>query len=95
MYNEIQRILPILGPFASNFASVQESLVDAREKLERLEIMMNPGARGNIIFSNAEDDMESMLSIPEHQVPDPFIIKKSRLLNKRVIVNVGGVRYNK
>jgi len=93
MYNEIQKILPILGPFASNFASVQESLVDAREKLEQLEIMMNPGARGNIIFSNAEDDMESMLSIPEHQVPDPFIIKKSRLLNKRVILNVGGVRH--
>ena len=92
MYNEIQKILPILGPFASNFANVQESLTDARQKLEQLEVLMNPGARGNIIFSSAEDDVESMYSIPEHQVPDPFIIKKSRLLNKRVILNVGGVR---
>ena len=36
-----------------------------------------------IIFSN---------TIPDH-IPDPFIIAKSRQLNKRVTLNVGGVRH--
>ena len=27
------------------------------------------------------------------QPPDPFIIQKSRQLNKRVILNIGGVRH--
>ena len=27
-----------------------------------------------------------------HPIPDPFIISKSRQLNKRVTLNVGGVR---
>ena len=29
----------------------------------------------------------------EQQAPDPFIIEKSRQLNKRVTLNVGGVRH--
>ena len=93
MHEEIQKILPVLGPFATNFVSVQESLAEARQKLEQLEVLMNPGVRGNFIFSTADDDIESMFSLPEHQAPDPYIIKKSRLLNKRVILNVGGVRH--
>ena len=95
MYDEILKILPLLGPFASNFVNVQEGLTEAGQKLEQLEVMINPGARGNIIFSSTEDDAESVYSIPEHPVPDPFIIKKSRLLNRRVILNVGGVRFDK
>ena len=31
-------------------------------------------------------------TIPDH-IPDPFIIAKSRQLNKRVTLNVGGVRH--
>ena len=31
--------------------------------------------------------------IQEQPIPDPFIISKSRILNKRVTLNVGGVRY--
>ena len=33
-----------------------------------------------------------MLIMTDH-VPDPFIIAKSRQLNKRVTLNVGGVRH--
>lgn len=31
--------------------------------------------------------------LPETQAPDPFIIQKSRQLNRRVTLNVGGVRH--
>ena len=31
--------------------------------------------------------------LPENQAPDPFIIQKSRQLNRRVTLNVGGVRH--
>ena len=95
MYDEILKILPILGPFASNFANVNESLAYAGHKLEQLEGMMNEGTKGHLIFSSAEDDIDSIYSVPEHPIPDPFIIKKSRLLNRRVILNVGGVRLDK
>jgi hypothetical protein len=32
--------------------------------------------------------------LSEQQAPDPFIIAKSKQLNRRVTLNVGGVRYN-
>ena len=32
--------------------------------------------------------------LPEIRAPDPFIIQKSRQLNKRVTLNVGGVRHD-
>ena len=32
-------------------------------------------------------------SEPIERIPDPHIINKSRLLNKRLIINVGGVRH--
>lgn len=32
--------------------------------------------------------------VQEQPIPDPFIISKSRILNKRVTLNVGGVRYS-
>ena len=31
--------------------------------------------------------------LPETHAPDPFIIQKSRQLNRRVTLNVGGVRH--
>ena len=31
--------------------------------------------------------------LPEIHAPDPFIIQKSRQLNKRVTLNVGGIRH--
>ena len=33
-----------------------------------------------------------LLSNTDQPIPDPFIITKSRTLNKRVMLNVGGVR---
>jgi len=48
-------------------------------------------------FSNTADDVSSFCSMPclpaEQPVPDPFIISKSRQLNKRVVLNVGGIRH--
>ena len=32
-------------------------------------------------------------AVTEQPAPDPFIISKSRQLNKRVTLNVGGVRH--
>jgi len=34
-----------------------------------------------------------LVALSETHVPDPFIIAKSRQLNKRVTLNVGGVRH--
>ena len=31
--------------------------------------------------------------LPQHQAPDTFLILKSRNMNKRVTLNVGGVRW--
>ena len=48
-------------------------------------------------YKNKELRRESLHSatplLPEIQAPDPFIIQKSRQLNKRVTLNVGGVRH--
>ena len=48
-------------------------------------------------YGNKELRRESLHSatplLPEIQAPDPFIIEKSRQLNKRVTLNVGGVRH--
>ena len=48
-------------------------------------------------FGNKELRRDSLHSatplLPEIHAPDPFIIEKSRQLNKRVTLNVGGVRH--
>lgn len=51
----------------------------------------------NSLFSFPGDDASSYSyaspQIQEQPIPDPFIISKSRILNKRVTLNVGGVRH--
>ena len=58
----------------------------------------NLNARNTQIISFQPEDNSSYSYLspppaPEQSVPDPFIISKSRQLNKRVTLNVGGVRH--
>jgi len=45
------------------------------------------------VFKDPESPHSGSPLLPETQPPDPFIIQKSRQLNKRVILNIGGVRH--
>lgn len=85
---EILKLLPLLSPFSKDFSELRQTIDDAFTKLEELE---EEGRRSKVI-----DQIHS--SPPRanpgyHPIPDPFIISKSRQLNKRVTLNVGGVRH--
>ena len=57
---------------------------------------LNNGTSQMISFQAEDNSSFSYLSPPAREdqpVPDPFIISKSRQLNKRVTLNVGGVRH--
>ena len=57
---------------------------------------LNNGNNQMISFPAEDNSSYSYLSPPaaeDQPVPDPFIISKSRQLNKRVTLNVGGVRH--
>ena len=57
---------------------------------------LNNGTSQMISFQAEDNSSYSYLSPPageDQPVPDPFIISKSRQLNKRVTLNVGGVRH--
>jgi len=45
------------------------------------------------LFRDPESPHSGTPLLPETQAPDPFIIQKSRQLNRRVTLNVGGVRH--
>ena len=45
-------------------------------------------------YRTAESPYSVTPLLPEIRAPDPFIIQKSRQLNKRVTLNVGGVRHD-
>merc|ERR1711953_1001609 len=81
---ELLKIVPLLGPFSSAFSSIESQLLEVEERVSALE-----RARG---FTNGEDS-HSLNSEPSERIPDPHIINKSRLLNKRLTINVGGVRH--
>jgi len=81
---ELMKIVPLLGPFSSAFSSIESQLHEVEERVSSLE-----RARG---FTQG-DDSNSLNSEPIERIPDPHIINKSRLLNKRLTINVGGVRH--
>jgi len=91
---EILKLLPLLSPFAKDFSELRETIGSAFTKLEELE---EEGRR--LATSSREGDLfprspHASPDFPLHQaIPDPFIIAKSRQLNKRVTLNVGGVRH--
>eukprot|EP00093_Oithona_nana_P002881 02881.XXX_36532_44873_1 [CDS] Oithona nana genome sequencing. len=104
---EIFKLLSMLSPFASEVSSLRSSMESALNRISELEMAKSsqnlpsqqqqhnthnptrnagPNDGPESPYSNTPLDTES-------QVPEPFIITKSRQLNKRVTLNVGGVRH--
>ena len=85
MYQEISKVLPLLGPFSNTLTKIQERLGVALASLETVE--------GTFRRDDNSEDGESLLSLEAELVaPDPATIRKSRQ-SKRVSLNVGGVRH--
>ena len=131
--SEIHRLLPLLGPFAQDFAGIQNKLSKAFVKLEDIDAIkeavylqnrnkdnnnyiedLQENASANFLHDDNSSysylslkklltlfsvDINFLLiisgppAVSEQPAPDPFIISKSRQLNKRVTLNVGGVRH--
>jgi hypothetical protein len=90
---EITKLLPLLSPFTKDFSDLRRTIDSAFSKLERLEDNRQTRA-SSLVLTREDSDCSSCDSPAHHQaVPDPFIIAKSRQLNKRVTLNVGGVRH--
>merc|ERR1719228_2879402 len=93
---EILRLLPLLGPFVTEFKGLRRDIDVACNKLEEMENNKkntnnnnnNHNHNNNTVFSNTADDASSiacsipLLSTTDQPIPDPFIITKSRTLNK-------------
>jgi len=106
---EIHRLLPLLSPLTRDVSGLQEEVESAACRVEEQEQNRRNERMGEVVrkevcsqatppqFSNTADDVSSFCSMPciptEQAVPDPFIISKSRQLNKRVMLNVGGIRH--
>lgn len=99
-HNEILKLLPLLRPFAREMASLQSGIVKVDEKVTEIEKDKKMNQNMHImspVMSPMTEDMSytwsATLPTVDQQRPDPFIIQKSRLLNKRVTLNVGGIRH--
>merc|ERR1719242_1891494 len=86
---EIVKLLPMLSPFAKDFSELRRTIDDAFTKLEELE---EEGRRSKVL-NQIHCNSPPRANPSYHPIPDPFIISKSRQLNKRVTLNVGGVRH--
>ena len=85
MYQEISKVLPLLGPFSNSLTKIQDRLGVALASLESVE--------GSFRRDDNSDDGDSLLSLEAELVaPDPATIRKSRK-SKRVTLNVGGARH--
>ena len=86
MYEEICRVLPLLAPFSSSLAKIQEGLGMALSSIESVE--------GSFRREDNSEDGDSLLSLEvDLLAPDPGTIKRSRESSRRVTLNVGGVRH--
>ena len=105
---EIFKLLAMLTPFASEVSSLRGSVESALNRIGELEHMAQMGVRtpnhGKIWKGSGtdqdSDEQRSHGDMPllrdlmsDSQPPDPYIIAKSRQMNKRVCLNVGGVRH--
>ncbi|XP_023325380.1 potassium voltage-gated channel protein Shab [Eurytemora carolleeae] len=94
---EILKLLPLLSPFSQSFAALKEGIQGAIARLQALEEnqRQNEWNDGGVFFGEQAESIhsESSLVPGAGSIPDPFIIQKSKLLNKRVALNVGGVRH--
>ena len=66
------------------FSDVQETVMETVSRLEAVETLVR-----------AEEDAESLNSVDtaSNTPPSPAVISRSRRVNKRVTINVGGVRW--
>ncbi|XP_023339856.1 potassium voltage-gated channel protein Shab [Eurytemora carolleeae] len=91
---EILRLLPLMNPLASEFTGLKKTLEQAFSKIEEVEQRREQQDINNTVCLGSP---VSTFSFPgylsEQQAPDPFIIAKSKLLNRRVTLNVGGIRH--
>ena len=86
MYEEICKVLPLLGPFSSSLTKIQERLGVALTSIESVE--------GTFRKDDNSEDTDSLLSLEAALLaPDPSTIKKSKLSGARVTLNVGGTRH--
>lgn len=101
-YAEIGRLLPLVSGVAADFSLTQQTIGCAWRKLENLEMHMEGSQRPESFKEEVVHDMprfrkanlpESGLPSMEAPPPDPFVIARSRFLNKRVKLNVGGIRH--
>ena len=74
------------------FSTVQDTVTETAAKMETVDTLVKisgkvPGVGGD------DEDLESLNSLEMTMTPpSPEVIKKSRMINKRVILNVGGSR---
>ena len=74
------------------FSTVQDTVTETAAKMETVDTLVKmsgkvPGVGGD------DEDLESLNSLEITMTPpSPEVIKKSRMINKRVILNVGGSR---
>merc|ERR1712241_1627279 len=88
MLAEIQQVLPFIFPMCQEFSKVEDTLTETVVKMENVERMMR------LSGAEAGQDEESLHSLDlANSIPSPEIIKQSRRVNRRVTLNVGGVRH--
>ena len=74
------------------FSTVQDTVTETAAKMETVDTLVKmsgkvPGVGGD------DEDLESLNSLEITMTPpSPEVIKKSRMVNKRVTLNVGGSR---
>ena len=74
------------------FSTVQDTVTETAAKMETVDTLVKmsgkvPGVGGD------DEDLESLNSLEITVTPpSPEVIKKSRMVNKRVTLNVGGSR---
>jgi len=80
---EVFKLLAILSPLACEVSDVKENISHLVRQIQEAEV-------GHV---GRESPHCGSPSLPEITAPDPFIIQKSRELNRKVLLNVGGVRH--
>lgn len=100
--DQIFKLLAILSPLANevcdlkcNIGDLLSEIGDGDTRLKALGVKAEMDFNDGFGSFRAQDSPYSVTPLlPELRAPDPFIIQKSRQLNKRVTLNVGGIRHD-
>jgi len=104
-WGQILHLLPLLSPFADNYNALKAGIETACSKLTDLEhrfgvkssrsgwASVSSCSLTNSTTSSHSFDRFSLGVEASDPIPDKFLIIKSRQMNKRVALNVGGVRH--